>query len=115
MSKAVRAGVPLALTLALLGAAGPGRQAPAPIGYISTDRVVELAAAADGSMAADMPSPDALASLVALMDPVHLRVFLCASRPADLKVAASVGKAAEAAGNPALSVEFIAVAEDLSE
>jgi hypothetical protein len=42
-------------------------------------------------------------------------MFLCASRPADLKPAAALGRTADTAANPALSVEFIAVAEDLSE
>lgn len=85
------------------------------MGFISKDRVVELATAADGSIASFMPSPEALASLAALVDPVNVRMFLCASRPADLKLAAAVGKAAEAAANPAVTMEFIAVAEDLSE
>ena len=42
-------------------------------------------------------------------------MFLCASRPSDLKLAAALGQTAAAAANPALSVEFVAVAEDLSE
>jgi hypothetical protein len=94
---------------------GRSGQEQAPVGYISKDRVVELATAADGSIASYAPSPEALASFVAFVDPVLIRVFLCASRPADLKLAAAVGLAAGAAANPALSVEFIAVAEDLSE
>jgi len=99
--------------LAVLG--GRAGQEQAPVGYISKDRVVELATAADGSITSFTPSPEALASFAALVDPVLIRVFLCASRPSDLKLAAEVGLAAEAAANPALSVEFIAVAEDLSE
>ncbi|MGB8958508.1 MAG: hypothetical protein WCC00_05805 [Candidatus Aminicenantales bacterium] len=94
---------------------GGGGQDPAPVGYISKDRVVELATAADGSIASFAPSPTALASLAALVDPVSVRMFLCASRPADLRLAAAVGLTAEAAVCPALSVEFIAVTEDLSE
>lgn len=109
-----------ALTVAMASAAagppgGSGGQSQAPVGFISKDRVVELATAADGSIASFMPSPEALASLAALVDPVNVRMFLCASRPADLKLAAAVGKAAEAAANPAVTMEFIAVAEDLSE
>jgi len=99
--------------LAVLG--GRAGQEPAPVGYISKDRVVELAKAADGSITSFTPSPEALASFVALVDPVLIRVFLCASRPSDLKLAAEVGQAAAAAANPALSVEFIAVTEDLAE
>ena len=53
--------------------------------------------------------------MAALVDPVSIRIFLCASRPADLKLAAAVGQTAEAAACPALSVEFIAVTEDMSE
>ena len=66
-------------------------------------------------MAAFAPSPAALASFVAFVDPVHLRVFLCASRPADLVLAAKIGRAVEAAANPVLSAEFVGVAADLSE
>jgi hypothetical protein len=115
MSRTARSGGSLALALVCAGAVGLGLQDLAPVGYISKDRVVEMATAADGSVADFTPSPDALASFVALVDPVHIRMFLCASRPADLEIAASVGQAAEAAANPALSVEFIAVTEGLSE
>ena len=111
----VTAGV---FVLALALAAAPGArdgQDQAPVGYISKDRVVELATAADGSLASFTPSPTALASLAALVDPVSVRMFLCASRPADLKLAAAVGLTAEAAACPVLSVEFIAVTEDMSE
>jgi hypothetical protein len=94
---------------------GRSGQEQAPVGYISKDRVVELATAADGSIASFTPSPEALASFVALVDPVLIRVFLCASRPSDLKLAAEIGQAAAAAANPALSVEFIAITEDLAE
>lgn len=113
-----------ALTLAAVAmasvAAGPpggsGGKLQAPVGYISKDRVVEMAAAAaDGSIASFAPSPTALASLAALVDPVSVRMFLCASRPSDLKLAAAVGLTAAAAACPALSVEFIAVAEDMGE
>lgn len=85
------------------------------MGFLPKDRIVELAAAADPSFASFAPSPEAQASFVALIDPVHIRTFLCAARPADLKLAAAVGLAAAAAANPAFTVEFVAVAEDLSE
>jgi hypothetical protein len=114
-TKGAIAGGTLVLMAAFAAAGGRGLQEQAPVGYISKDRVVELATAADGSITSFVPSPEALASFVALVDPVLIRVFLCASRPADLKLAAAVGLAAGAAANPALSVEFIAVAEDLSE
>jgi hypothetical protein len=94
---------------------GRGGQDPPPVGFVSKDRVMELAAAADASLAGFEPSRTALASFVALVDPVHIRVFLCASRPGDLKLAAAVGLTAAAAANPALTVEFVGVSEDLSE
>lgn len=105
----------IGLALAAAVTSLSGSQDQAPIGYISKDRVVELATAADPSIASFAPSPAALASFAALVDPVHIRVFLCASRPADLKLSAAIGLAAAAAANPALNVEFVAVAEDLSE
>ena len=114
-TKALTAGATLGLLLALALAGDNIRQDQALVGYISKDRVVELATAADGSVASFTPSPAALASLAALVDPVAIRMFLLASRPADLKPAAAIGRTAEAAANPALSVEFVAVAEDLSE
>jgi hypothetical protein len=42
-------------------------------------------------------------------------MFLVTSRPDDLKLAAAVGRAFEAAGNAALSAEFIGVSKDLAE
>jgi len=114
-TKSAITGGTLVLMAAFAAAGGRGVQEQAPIGYISKDRVVELATAADGSMASFTPSPTALESFAALVDPVAIRMFLCASRPADLKPAAALGLAAAAAANPALSVEFIAVTEDLSE
>ena len=90
-------------------------QEQSPVGFISKDRVVELAGAADPAVSSFTPSAEAMASLVALIDPVLVRMFLCPSRPSDLKLAAAVGRAFEAAANPALSAEFVAVAEDLSE
>jgi hypothetical protein len=92
-----------------------GGQEGALVGYLSKDKVVSLATAADGSFASYSPSPAALASLVALVDPVHVRMFLLASRPDDLKLAGAIGRAFEAAGNAALSAEFIGVAKDLAE
>lgn len=96
-------------------AGSSGRQDPPLAGFIPKDRIVELATAADPSIASFAPSPAALASFAALVDPVHIRVFLCAARPADLKLAAAIGLSAAAAANPALTVEFVAVAGDLSE
>jgi hypothetical protein len=97
-------------------AAVPGpAQDPPPVGYVSKDRVVELAQAADPSIAAFVPAAAAVTSFAALVDPVHIRVFFCAARPADLKLAAAIGLATAAAANPALTVELIAVAENLSE
>jgi hypothetical protein len=105
----------LALMLTFATSAGGGGQAAGLTGYISKDRVFELAAAADASVASYAPSPAALASFVALVDPVHLRIFLCASRPADLKFAAVLGRSVDAAANAAFTAEFVGVAEGLSE
>ena len=105
----------LALAMAAGAAGRGGGQSPAPVGYISKDRVIEMATAADATVASFAPSPAALASFAALVDPVHIRFFLGPSRPADLKLAAAVGLTAAAVANPALTVEFIAVADDLSE
>jgi len=115
MTRRGNGGGALALMLSLATSAGLGGQSAGLIGYISKDRVVELAAAADASAASYTPSPTALASFIALVDPVHLRVFLCASRPADLKFAAAIGRAVEATANAAFTAEFVGVAEDLSE
>jgi hypothetical protein len=100
---------------AVARAAASGRQGEGLIGYIAKDRIVEMATAADPSVASFTPSEVAQASFVALVDPVHVRMFLVASRPADLKLAADVGRAVEAAANPALTAEFVGVAADLSE
>lgn len=109
-----RAGPWLALFPALFLSPLLVGQGQAPVGYLSKDRIVELAAA-DPSVAAFTPSPAALASFVAYVDPVHLRVFLCVERPADLALAAKIGRAVEAAANPVFSAEFVGVAADLSE
>jgi hypothetical protein len=103
------------LALAIVLSAGSGLQSEGLIGYISKDRIVELAAAADPTVASFTPSAIAQASFIALVDPVHVRMFLVASRPADVKLAADVGRAVEAAANPALTAEFVGVAADLSE
>lgn len=94
---------------------GDGGQEAAPVGFIGRDRVLEMAKAADPSVASFEPSPTALGSFVALVDPVHVRMFVRPSQPADLVLAARIGKAVEAAANPALSLELVAVADDLSE
>jgi hypothetical protein len=113
--KAAGGALVLALAVAAAVAAGRGGQDPTPTGFISRGRVLELAAAADPSLASFEPSPEALASFVALVDPVHVRMFLRVARPADLALAARIGKAVEAAANPALSLELVAVADDLAE
>jgi hypothetical protein len=92
-----------------------GGQEEALVGYLSKDKIVALATAADGSFASYSPSSNALATLVTLVDPVHVRMFLVTSRPDDLKLAAAVGRAFEATGNAALSAEFIGVSKDLTE
>ena len=92
-----------------------GGQGEAVVGYLSKDKIVALATAADGSFASYSPSPNALASLVALVDPVHVRVFLVTSRSDDLKLAEAIGRAFEMTGNAALSAEFIGVSKDLAE
>ena len=114
-SRRLRTVAALALYLAVAVPAGRAGQGEELVGFVSRDRVCALAGAADGSFAAFTPSPVAQASLVALIDPVHVRMFLLTSRPDDLRYAAAVSKAFEAAGNAALSVEFIGVAKDLSE
>ena len=98
----------------VLAAAG-GVQEAGPIGYLAKDRVVELAAASDGSLASYAPSAASLALFAAYADPIHLRVFLCAARPADLAFAARLAKCVEAAANPLLSAEFVGVTADLAE
>ena len=105
----------LVLALSFIAPGGRGGQGEGLVGYISKDRIVEMASAADPSAAPFALSAEAQASFVAIVDPVHLRVFLVASRPADLKMAAAVGRAVEAAGNAALTAEFVGVAADLSE
>ena len=92
-----------------------GGQEEALVGYLSKDKIVALATAADGSFASFAPSSNALGTLVTLVDPVHVRMFLVASRPDDLKFAGALCRAFEATGNAALSAEFIGVAKELSE
>lgn len=115
-SGTLRPGVALVAALAgFVLSAGRGGQDLPPVGFISKDRIVEMAKAADPAVASFSPSPEAQASFVALIDPVHLRMFFCPARPADLTLAAKVGQAVEAAANPAFTAEFVAAAEDLSE
>ena len=92
-----------------------GGQEEALVGYLSKDKIVALATAADGSFASFAPSSNALGTLVTLVDPVHVRMFLVASRPDDLKFAGALCRAFGATGNAALSAEFIGVAKELSE
>jgi hypothetical protein len=107
--------VVLSASLAAARSGVAGGQDRAPFGFIGRDRVIEMAAAADPSVASFEPSPTTLASFVALVDPVHVRMFIRPSQPADLVLAAKTGKSVEAAANPALSLELVAVADDLSE
>lgn len=106
--------VAAAAVLACLAAGSGGQDSP-PVGFIGRDRVVEMAKSADPAFAAFEPSPAALESFAALVDPVHLRMFIRPSRAADLVLAAKVGRAVEAAANQALTLELVAVADDLSE
>jgi hypothetical protein len=109
------AGGTLCLLLGAASLARLGGQGGDLVGYLAKDRLVELATAVDGSVASFTPSPTALASFVALVDPVHVRMFLLASRPEDLRFAAAIIKAVDATGNTALSAEFIGVSKDLDE
>jgi len=92
-----------------------GGQEEVLVGYLSKDKIVTLATAADSSFASFAPSSNALGTLVTLIDPVHVRMFLVTSRPDDLKFAGALCRVFEATGNAALSAEFIGVAKDLSE
>jgi hypothetical protein len=114
-ARAVAAAGALGLLIGTASPARPRGQEGALIGFLARDRVVSLAAAADPFIASFTPAPEALASLVALVDPVHVRMFLCASRPDELKLAAKVIRTLEAAANAALSAEFVGVSDDLSE
>lgn len=105
----------LCVLLGTAAMAWRGGQEEALVGYLSKDKIVALATAADGSFASYSPSSNALATLVTLIDPVHVRMFLVTSRADDLKFAGAIGRAFEAAGNAALSAEFIGVAKELSE
>lgn len=116
--KGMRIALSAGALCAFLGTAALGwlaGQEEALVGYLSKDKIVSLATAADGSFASYAPSPNALSTFVTLVDPVHVRMFLLAARADDLKFAGAIGRAFEAAGNAALSAEFIGVAKDLSE
>lgn len=113
-SASIASGLIVFLT-ALALPAGRGGQAAGPTGYMAKDRVVELAAAAGASVASYVPSPTALATFAALVDPIHLRIFLCPARASDLAFGAVIGRSVEAAANPAFTAEFVGVAADLSE
>lgn len=106
---------PAFLSMALILLAGSGRQEVAPAGYLAKDRVIELAAASDGALASYAPAAASLALFAAYADPIHLRVFLCAARAADLAFAARLAKCVEAAANPVFSAEFVGVTADLAE
>jgi hypothetical protein len=105
----------LSASLAAARSDGAGGQGAPPVGFIARERVIEMAKAADPAFAAFEPSPAAVESFIALVDPVHLRMFFRPSQPADIVLAAKVGRAVEAASNQALTLELVAVTEDLSE
>jgi hypothetical protein len=105
----------LAVVVGLSGWRGKLEQPQAPVGYLSGDRVVAMAAAADASIASFTPSPEALASFAALVDPLHLRVFFRSAQPEDAAIAAKIARTVEAPANPALTAEFVAVSDDLAE
>ncbi len=105
----------LGLMLGTASPARPGGQTGPLIGFLAGDRIVSLAAAADPFLSSFAPAPAAAASLAALVDPVHIRMFLRASRPDEVKLAAKVIRTFEAAANAALSAEFVGVSDDLSE
>ena len=105
----------LAIVAGFPGWRGRVNQPQAPVGYLPGDRVVAMAAADDASIASFTPSPEALASFVALVDPLHLRVFFRSAQPSDLTLAAKIARTVEGAANPALTAEFVAVSDDLAE
>jgi len=85
-----------------LAAGSPG-QGESLVGYVSRDRIAALAAAADASIASYTPSPIALTSS-SLWSIPSISGSSCVPRaPADLKFAAAIGRAVEAAGNAALT------------
>jgi len=103
------------LALAIAVPAGRGGQDAPSLGFIARDRVIEMAKVADPAFATFEPSPVAVESFVALVDPVHLRLFFRPSQAADVVLAAKVGRAVDAAASQALTLELVAVADDLSE
>ena len=86
-----------------------GGQDQAPVGYLPGDRVVAMAAAADASIASFTPSPEALASFVALVDPVHLRMFFRSAQAGGPRPGRQDRPDGRGAANPALSAEFVGV------
>jgi hypothetical protein len=109
------AGGMLALVSAFFASAGSGGRQEAPVGYVPGDRVVAMATAADPSITSFTPTPEALASFVALVDPIHLRIFFRSSQASDVALAAKIARTVEGAANPALTAEFVAVSDDLAE
>ena len=105
----------LAIVAGFPGWRGRVNQPQAPVGYLPGDRVVAMAAADDASIASFTPSPEALASFVALVDPIHLRIFFRSSQASDVALAAKIARTVEGAANPALTAEFVAVSDDLAE
>lgn len=104
----------LCVALLVLARGTPAGQDDALVGYLSSDRVLSLAASADRAVASYAPQPEALAALQSLVDPVHFMVFFAAGRPEDLKLAAAVGRVLEAAANTALTVEYVGVSKDMA-
>lgn len=112
-SRTIAAGLLCAALLAVVQGT-PGGQDDALVGYLSSGRVLSLAAAADRAFAAYAPRPDPVATLQSLVDPVHVMVFFSAERPDDLKLAAAVSRVLEAAANTALTAEYVGVSKDLA-
>ncbi|MBM3306188.1 MAG: hypothetical protein FJY79_09670 [Candidatus Aminicenantes bacterium] len=113
--KAAAAALLCAVLQASAWGPAPGReQDGALVGFLESGRIKSLAAAADKASAPYSPRPESVAALQSLVDPVHVMVFFSARRPEDLKLAAAVCRAFEAAANTALTVEYVGVSEDLA-
>jgi hypothetical protein len=92
----------------------PGGRDDALVGFLSSDKVMSLAAETDRAFASYAPRPDPVATLRSLVDPIHVMVFFAAWRQEDLKLAASVHRILETAGNSALTADYVGVSRDLT-